>query len=92
MELGSFFYQGSYEEYGSVSEWEKGLVDRALPPGPARDEARAFLDHILSGPLSDKELKAIWEATGPDYNSNNPRAFLQSIRDAFDAPYVKPKL
>lgn len=89
--LASGFYQDSHEFYASMEEWKTATVNLRLPPGPAREEAKAYLESLIAGPYSDDELRDLWRDVGSDYSSSNIRALLQGVRDAFDAPYVKPK-
>lgn len=92
LRLASHFYQDSHESYASMEDWEIATVNWALPPGPDREEAKAFLDALIAGPRSDAELKQFWRDAGSEYSSSNPRAMLRGIRAALDAPYVKPQL
>jgi hypothetical protein len=92
LRLASHFYQDSHEIYASMAEWKVATVNWALPPGPDREEAKAYLDALIAGPLSDAELKQFWSDAGSDYSSSNPRAMLRGIRAALDAPYVKPEI
>ncbi len=91
LELAHGFFQDSHEFYASMEEWEIATVNWMLPPGPAREEAKAYLDHLIAGPYSDDELRSIWRDAGSDYSSSNPRAMLKGVRAAFDVPYVQPK-
>jgi hypothetical protein len=76
------FHQDSLEGIASEQEWIAAAVE--FLGETQKEVVRGFLDDVLSGDVSNADLRRIWESSDPDFlipNEAELRQFLTLMRN-----------
>ena len=81
--LSTCFFQGSDREYDDPVDWVKSRVVECLND-QQRNVVKSFLDELLRGPVTEKELATLWSSLDSDYwiGESGARMFFELIRAA----------